>query len=129
MVLALRCVGPCLSTTDFPRARCKETRHQVPPQTIFSTRWPARRLRAASTQVPPYRFQIRHCAINSACRWRFGRNDLRRLLLRADQLAVDQALRDLNGVEGRALTQIVRDAPQYQPIVDGGVFADAADIG
>src|SRR5437667_3757725 len=54
---------------------------------------------------------------------------LRRLPLRRNELPVDQALGDLDGVERRALAQIVGDDPQHQAAVDGRVLADAADIG
>src|SRR3977135_3798867 len=54
---------------------------------------------------------------------------LRRLPLRRNELPVDQALRDLDGVERRALAQIVGDDPQHEAAVDGRVLADAADIG
>src|SRR5271154_1841108 len=54
---------------------------------------------------------------------------LRRLLLRGDQLAVDQAFGDLDGVERRALAQIVGDDPHREPVLDRRVLADAADIG
>ena len=36
---------------------------------------------------------------------------------------------DLHGVERRALAQIVRHAPQRQPVVHGRIGADAADVG
>src|SRR6185312_16933265 len=54
---------------------------------------------------------------------------LRRLFLGLDQLAVDQRLGDLDGVERGALAQIVGHHPQRQAVVDGGVLADAADVG
>src|SRR5262249_42899483 len=53
----------------------------------------------------------------------------RRLLLGIEQLAVDQHLGDLDRVECGALAQIVRYAPQAEPVLDGGVLTDAADIG
>src|SRR3954463_9946503 len=53
----------------------------------------------------------------------------RRLFLGADQLAVDQAFGDLDGVQRRAFAQIVRHAPQYEAVLHGGVLADAADVG
>src|SRR6266478_2667801 len=99
------------------------------PQTIFLIRWPARRSRNASWLASRYLFRIRRCATNSDCRWRSGLRDSRSLLLGVDQLAIDQALGDLNRVEGRALAQIVGNAPQHQPVVDSRVFADTADIG
>src|SRR6478752_1597685 len=54
---------------------------------------------------------------------------LRRLLLRADQLAVDQHFRDLDRVERSALAQVVGHAPQHEAILHRRVLADAADIG
>src|SRR6267378_8125791 len=54
---------------------------------------------------------------------------LRRLLLGLDQLAVDQALGDLDGVERGALAQVVGDDPQHEAVLDRRVLADAADIG
>lgn len=54
---------------------------------------------------------------------------LRGLLLRRDQLAVDQAFRDLHGVERRALAQVIRHAPKNQTVIDRRVRADTADIG
>ena len=42
----------------------------------------------------------------------------RRLALGLDQLAVDQALGDLDGVERRALAQVVGHAPERQPVLD-----------
>src|ERR1700737_2302862 len=51
------------------------------------------------------------------------------LFLSADQLAIDQALGDLHGVERRALAQIVRHAPQYEAVFHRRVLADAADVG
>src|SRR5436305_1154339 len=53
----------------------------------------------------------------------------RRLLLRADQLAVDQAFGDLDRVQRGALAQIVGDAPQHEPVLHRGILADPADIG
>src|SRR4051794_15360503 len=63
----------------------------------------------------------------SAQPWVYGRA-LGSFLLGADQLAVDQAFGDLDGVQGGALAQIVGNAPQRQPVLDGGVLADAADV-
>src|SRR6186713_679573 len=54
---------------------------------------------------------------------------LRRLLLRADQLAVDQDFRDLDRIQCGALAKIVRDAPQHETVLHRGVLADAADVG
>src|ERR1700726_1538303 len=101
---------------------------------MISSRRYKRKLRTSFPELKEFRkgqygFPIRRCAINSACRWRSGRKDSRRLLLRADQLAFDQVLGNLNCIEGRALTQVVGYAPQHQPAVDGGIFAHAADIG
>src|SRR3954447_25789666 len=56
-------------------------------------------------------------------------SELRRFLFRADQLAVDQALRDLDRIERRALAQIVRHAPEGQSVLDRRILAHAADIG
>src|SRR3954466_12450856 len=53
----------------------------------------------------------------------------RRLFLRADQLAVDQAFGDLDRVQRGALAQVVGDAPQRQAVLDRVIFTDAADIG
>jgi putative hydrolase of the HAD superfamily len=50
-------------------------------------------------------------------------------LARLDQLAVDQHLGDLHGVERGALAQIVRDAPEGEAVLDRGVLADARDEG
>src|SRR3974390_37130 len=55
-----------------------------------------------------------------------SRDELRRLPLRRDKLAVDQAFGDLNCVERRALAQIVRYDPHRQAIIDGRVLANAA---
>ena len=54
---------------------------------------------------------------------------LRRLPLRLDQLAIDQNLGDLHGVERGALAKVVGDHPQHQAVLDRRVLADAADIG
>ena len=54
---------------------------------------------------------------------------LRRLLLRGDQIALEQAFGDLNGVERRALAQIVGNHPHRQAVLDRRILADAADIG
>ena len=54
---------------------------------------------------------------------------LRRLFLRGDQFAVDQAFGDLDGVERRAFAQIVGDDPHREAILDRGVLANAADVG
>src|ERR1700728_2428905 len=51
------------------------------------------------------------------------------LPLRCDQLALDQAFGDLDGVERGALAQIVGDDPHRQSILDGRVLADTADVG
>src|SRR5215510_10923131 len=56
-------------------------------------------------------------------------SNLRRLALGLDQLAVDQALGDLNRVERGALAQVVGDHPHRQPILNRRILADAADIG
>src|SRR5204863_4613711 len=60
---------------------------------------------------------------------RCGRWRSRGFALGLDEFAVDQAFRDLNGIERRALAQVVRHAPQHQPVVDRGILADAADVG
>ena len=60
---------------------------------------------------------------------RLARRTSGRLPLGLDQLAVDQALGDLDGVERRALAQVVGHAPEHEPVVDRRVFADAADVG
>src|SRR3546814_3555349 len=39
-----------------------------------------------------------------------------------------EQLRDLHGIERRALAEIIGYAPQGQPVFDRGIFADAADI-
>jgi integrase len=53
----------------------------------------------------------------------------RRLALGLDQLAFDQAFRDLDGVERRALAQIVGHAPQREAVLHRRILANAADIG
>src|SRR6478609_5057476 len=53
---------------------------------------------------------------------------LRRLLLGAEQLAVDQDFRDLHRVQRRTLAQIVGDAPERQPVLHRRILADAADV-
>jgi len=107
------CGGHCSPTTDFPKARQNRPRRRAQPWTIFSIRWPARRSRRrilAGTRFlfrnPPLRDEF------GFARWRSGREaiPLPRLRgregldaafwLRLDQLTVDQALGDLNGVEG-----------------------------
>src|SRR5262245_44224827 len=50
-------------------------------------------------------------------------------LLGLDQVAVEQALGNLDGVERGALAQIVGDAPELQTVLYRGVLADAADVG
>ena len=45
----------------------------------------------------------------------------------AELQALVQQLGDLDGVQGGALAQVVRDAPQRQAVLDGRVVADAAD--
>src|SRR5262252_185830 len=52
-----------------------------------------------------------------------------RLLLRLNELATDQALGDLDRVQRRPLTQVVRNNPHHQPVFDRRILADAADIG
>src|SRR5215472_6105792 len=59
----------------------------------------------------------------------YAKVQLSRLALGGDQLAVDQTLGDLNGIERRAFAQIVRDNPHRQPVLDRGVVTNAADIG
>src|SRR5215210_853640 len=51
------------------------------------------------------------------------REDYSRRLL---QMPTPQQLRDLNGVQCRALAQIIRHAPEAEAVVDGRVLADAA---
>src|SRR5438309_5146397 len=95
--------------------------------TISSTRSPAPPSPGASAWARRSRFPPRLSAMPSACRWRSGRErsrvpglaplargtrTLRRLALGLDELAVDQALRDLDGVERRPFAQIVGHAPQ-----------------
>src|SRR5436853_1797448 len=53
----------------------------------------------------------------------------RRLPLRLDELAVDQALGDLDRIERRTLAQVVGDNPHHEPVLDCRILADAADIG
>ena len=45
-----------------------------------------------------------------------------------DQPAIDERLRDLDGIESRALAQIVRHHPEVQAVLDSRIFADAAHI-
>jgi hypothetical protein len=52
----------------------------------------------------------------------FPDHALRRLLLCRDQLAVDQAFGDLDGVQRCALAQVVGNDPHRQPVLDGGVL-------
>src|SRR5262249_494439 len=49
---------------------------------------------------------------------------VRRLALGRDELAVDEAFGDLNGVERRALAQIVRHTPQREAVLHRRVLAD-----
>src|SRR5690606_17146524 len=42
---------------------------------------------------------------------------------------LDQRFGDLDGVERGALAQIVRDNPDIEAVLDGGILADAADKG
>src|SRR3546814_10865150 len=44
------------------------------------------------------------------------------------QMPSAEQLRDLHGIERRALAEIIGYAPQGQPVFDRGIFADAADI-
>src|SRR5271166_3986810 len=53
----------------------------------------------------------------------------RRLGLRLEPAAVGQHFGDLHRVQGRALPQIVGDAPEVEALLDRRVLADAADIG
>src|SRR5215217_2406798 len=46
----------------------------------------------------------------------------------ADQAALVQQLRDLDGVERRALAQIVGDHPQAQAVLKARVVADPRDV-
>src|SRR5215467_6532935 len=75
----------------------------------------------SETEIMPWRWQGR--------RQGKDRKTSSRLLLRADQLAVDQAFGDLNRVQSRALAEVVGYTPQHQPVFDRGILADAADIG
>src|SRR5215813_14843673 len=59
----------------------------------------------------------------------FRDHALCRLLLGTNELAVDQALGNLHGIERRALAQIVRYAPEREAVLDGRVLAHSADIG
>src|SRR5262249_38171039 len=51
---------------------------------------------------------------------------LRRLLLRLNELAADQAFGDLDRVERGALAQIVGNDPHREPVLDRRILADAA---
>src|SRR5215208_926932 len=53
----------------------------------------------------------------------------RRLLLRRNKFAVDQALGDLDGIERRALAQVVGNDPKHKPVLDGRILSHAADVG
>src|SRR3546814_11750304 len=44
------------------------------------------------------------------------------------QMPSAEQLRDLHGIERRALAEIIGYAPQGQPVFDRGIFADAAAI-
>src|SRR3954469_22519043 len=46
----------------------------------------------------------------------------------AEQPAVDEGLSDLDGVQRRALTQVVGHAPKGDAIVDGRIVAQARDV-
>src|SRR5262245_59411227 len=46
-----------------------------------------------------------------------------------DQLAIDQRFGDLDGVECRALAQVVGHHPHCEPVLNRRILADAADIG
>src|SRR5438034_843294 len=46
-----------------------------------------------------------------------------------EQSAAEELFGDLDGVEGGALAQVVRDAPEAQSVRDERVLADAADQG
>ncbi len=47
--------------------------------------------------------------------------------LEREQPLHHQRLGDLHGVQRRALAKVVRDAPEGQAVLDGGILADAAD--
>src|SRR5262245_51796318 len=54
---------------------------------------------------------------------------LRGLALGLDQLAVDQALGDLDRIKRCTLAQVVGDDPHREPVLNGRILADAADVG
>src|SRR6478735_11085611 len=54
---------------------------------------------------------------------------LGRLPLGLQQAAIGHGFGDLHGVEGRALAQVVGDAPEGQAVLDRDVLADAGDVG
>src|SRR5881397_2047704 len=58
-----------------------------------------------------------------------GSNESRRLLLRLNELAADQALGDLDRIEGGALAQVIGNDPHREPVFHSRILANAADIG
>src|SRR5690349_15719937 len=52
-----------------------------------------------------------------------------RFPLRLDELAVDQDLGDLHGVQRSALAEIIRDDPHAEAVFHRRVLADARNIG